>query len=320
MRKRHTDMLSEALNSLQTSTAVAVCFRLTAPFAIRKVGVQGIPFRIGDGEPYWLRVESDDWVRVDPGDIVLMPHGSAHTIASQPDLEPIPVGQLLAQSGFDEWTGPTSTQPVGAEIRWGGDGKLSTIVAGILSPRDFEITPVLRFLPRLIHIRATNSAMTPRLAATLSAVLDEFYESAQGWTYTVCRLAEIVFCQSLRAYLQSGAGNSRGWLLAMSDPQIGEALALVHRDPARDWTVDGLARAIGMSRSRFASRFEELLGETPMRYLTQIRMSEAAERLVRGEGVVRVAEAAGYASEKAFARAFKQWSGVPPSQYRRTAH
>lgn len=319
MYEHHADVLSEALNSLQTSTAVAVCFRLTAPFSISKSSVQGIPFRIADGEPYWLRVEPDDWVRVDPGDIVLMPHGSAHVIASHPDLEPVPIGLLLARNGLDEWTGPKNARPIGAEIRWGGDGKPSTIVAGILSPRDFEVSPVLRSLPRLLHIRAANSAMAPGLRAILSAVLDEFNEGGPGWTYTVCRLAEIIFCQALRSYLRSEATNARGWLLAMSDSRISEALMLIHRDPAHDWTVDGLARAIGMSRSRFALRFEELLGETPVRYLTQVRMSLAAERLVRGDGVARAAEAVGYASEKAFARAFKQWAGVPPIQYRRSA-
>lgn len=320
MRAHYNDLLSEALNSLQTSTAVAVCFRLSAPFAIHKVGVQGIPFRIGDGEPYWLRVENDDdWVRVDPGDVVLMPHGSAHTIASAKDLHPTPVGELLAQIGIDEWTGPKSTPPTGAEIQWGGAGGRSTIIAGILSPRDFHVTPVLRLLPRLIHIRAAHSTMTPRLAATLSAVIDEFNEGAPGWTYTVCRLTEVIFCQALRAHLQGNASGARGWLQAMSDPRISESLALMHHETAKDWTLDSLARAVGMSRSRFASRFEELLGETPMRYFTQIRLSEAADRLARGDAVLQAAEAAGYASEKAFARAFKQWAGMPPAQYRRTA-
>lgn len=313
------DLLSAALNSLQTQTAVAVGFHLSAPFAIHKVGVQGIPFRIASGEPYWLRVDEDDWLRVNPGDIVLMPHGSAHTIASQQDLAPTPIGQVLALSDIDEWIGPESMPPVGAEITWGGGGTQTTIVAGILSPRDFGVTPVLRLLPRVIHIQAAHSAMTPRLASTLSAVLAEFAESAPGWTYTVSRLAEVVFCQSLRIHLQNNSQSTRGWLMAMSDPRISRVLALIHRDAAQGWSVEDLARTAGMSRSRFASRFEALLGETPMRYLTQVRLTEAADRLARGGGVARAAEAAGYASEKAFSRAFKQWSGVPPAQYRKSS-
>ena len=104
----------------------------------------------------------------------------------------------------------------------------------------------------------------------------------------------------------------------MADPQIGRALLLMQEAIAKPWSVDSLAREVGMSRTRFAARFLSLVGATPMDFLTRVRLAHAAERLVRGDRVGAVAEAAGYGSEKAFSRAFRRWAGMPPGSFRTT--
>lgn len=311
------DPLSELLDTLSASTAVAVCFRFSEPFAISKGRVLGVPFRIGEGRPYWLRIEGESWVRIEPGDLVLLPHGDPHVIASDRHSSATPMSSVLASLGVPEWVSSQDELPCIVEVRWGGQGAATTVVAGILSFHDFAHNPVLESLPRLIHVRAAESTMVPRLASTLLALLDEFTETAPGWSYTVCRMAEVILAQALRAHFELGATKPPGWFRAVSDPEISRSIILLHREFAIPWTVASLAKTVGMSRTRFASRFTLLLGNTPMGYLAHVRFAHAANRLARGDDVIKTAVAVGYGSEKAFSRAFRRWAGVPPGRYGR---
>ena len=151
----------------------------------------------------------------------------------------------------------------------------------------------------------------------MQALHDEAKEAEPGWNIAVCRLAEAIFVQALRAHVALQREVRPGWFEALGDPKIGRSIQLLHRELAGDWTVEKLATAVGMSRSRFAARFSQLLGKSPMAYLLQARLSLAAEQLGRGGSVATVAASCGYASEKAFSRAFASWSGKPPAAYRR---
>jgi AraC-like DNA-binding protein len=133
----------------------------------------------------------------------------------------------------------------------------------------------------------------------------------------ITRLADIVVIQALRAWIEADPGARSGWLGALRDPLIGRAIALVHADPARPWTVEGLARELAMSRSAFAARFTELVGEPAMQYVTTWRMHVALTELQGGATVGGLADRLGYRSEAAFARAFKRVIGTPPGAVRR---
>nr|WP_256735177.1 AraC family transcriptional regulator [Variovorax sp. dw_954] len=309
--------MSLLLDSMHASTALAMCFRLSAPFSIGKPHVEGIPIRVSEGAPYWLKVAQGDWMHVEPGDLVLLPHGDPHVMASDPAVPVVPLSQGFTELGLQEWVGPGREMPDPRVMSFGGPGALTTIVGGILVFRQAARFPFFEVLPPVIHIRATGRPMLARLGSAMQALLEEAKEAEPGWHIAVCRLAEAIFVQALRAHVALEREARPGWFEALGDPKIGRAIQLIHHDLANDWTVEKLATAVGMSRSRFAARFSELLGKSPMAYLSRARLSLAADKLARGGSVSAVAASCGYASEKAFSRAFGNWSGKPPAAYRR---
>ena len=310
------DPLSVLLDSMHASSALAICFRLSAPFSLSKLGVQGIPFRVAEGHPYWLKVGQEDWIRVEPGDLILLPHGDGHVFASDRSLKPVTVGDAFSALGLEEWLEPGAERADPRVIRHGGDGELTTIVGGILVFRESARLPLISALPPTIHIRATGAPVLARLSGALQALLDEAKEAAPGWSISISRLAEVIFVQALRAHFSNAHVDSSALYRALADPKIGKALILMHRDLKTNWTVDTLSRIVGMSRTRFAARFSALLGQPPITYLHQTRLLNASEQLSRGMSVAKACEASGYESEKAFSRAFRNWSGTSPARYR----
>lgn len=156
-------------------------------------------------------------------------------------------------------------------------------------------------------------AADPALESTLRLFAEEARVLLPGGETVITRLADVLVIQGIRSWLASAPEARAGWLGALRDPQVGRAVALVHREPARAWTVAGLASAVAMSRSAFAARFTELVGEPVMGYVTRWRMHVAAGRLRAGEvSVAEVARELGYRSEAAFSRAFKRVAGVSP--------
>ena len=136
----------------------------------------------------------------------------------------------------------------------------------------------------------------------------------------VSRLADILFVQIVRGYLATLGGDGHGWLRALADPKIGAALSLIHQRPERTWTVGGLATRVNMSRSAFALRFTQTVGEPPLRYVTRWRMQKAAGLLRQGRApLAEIASRVGYDSEAAFSKAFKRCIGCAPGAYRRSA-
>jgi AraC-like DNA-binding protein len=152
----------------------------------------------------------------------------------------------------------------------------------------------------------------------LKAGVRESADGQPGAGSMLAKLAEFLFVEAMRNYLETVPPAGRGWLAGVRDPHVGRALALLHQEPARDWTVEGLAREAALSRSALAERFSTLMGESPMQYLTRWRLALAARALRAGsESIARVAEHSGYDSEAAFNRAFKREFGMPPAAWRK---
>jgi AraC-like DNA-binding protein len=205
-------------------------------------------------------------------------------------------------------------------IHYGGGGMPTTIVSGWFRFGPLSVKPLKRLLPELILIKA-DQARTLALHATLQLLASEMSEPAPGAEVMVNRLADILFIQCVRAHLASGSETCKsGWLRAIFDPKIGAALKAIHERVENPWTVEGLAAAAGMSRSAFALRFKELLGETPLEYLTNWRMYKATGILQEADKkLFEVAKSVGYDSDAAFSKAFKRVLGVAPREYRRGA-
>ncbi|ABF41268.1 transcriptional regulator, AraC family [Candidatus Koribacter versatilis Ellin345] len=199
---------------------------------------------------------------------------------------------------------------------YGGGGAPTTIVCGSLSFDRANLKPITQLLPRFILIKA-DEARTLALHKTMQALASEMAEQAPGSEVVATRLAEVLFIQALRAHIASEwEWRNQGWLRAIFDPQVGAALNAVHDSVSTPWTVESLAAAATMSRSAFAVRFKELLGQTPLEYVTEWRMQKAMQLLQqRDKKLIDVARSVGYESDAAFSKAFKRVVGANPGEY-----
>src|SRR5580698_3296289 len=197
----------------------------------------------------------------------------------------------------------------------GGGGAPTTIVCGSLSFDRASLKPITQLLPNFILMKA-DQARTLALHTTVQALASEMEEQAPGSEVVASRLAEVLFIQVLRAHIASGPERNKGWLRAIFDPQIGAALGAIHDRVNTPWTVESLADAAGMSRSAFAARFKELLGETRSEYVTEWRMQKAMQLLERRDKKLpEVARLVGYESDAAFSKAFKRVVGANTGEY-----
>jgi AraC-like DNA-binding protein len=202
----------------------------------------------------------------------------------------------------------------GNVVHYGGGGAPTTIVCGSFSFDRASLRPITRLLPSFILIKA-DQARTLALHNTLRALASEMAEQAPGSGVVATRLAEVLFIQILRAHIASGP-EDKGWLRAVFDPQMGTALSAIHDRVDTPWTVESLAEAAGMSRSAFAARFKEVLGQTPLEYVTGWRMQKAIQLLEqRDKKLIDVARLVGYESDAAFSKAFKRVVGANTGEY-----
>jgi len=258
-----------------------------------------------------VRLPGGGQVRLGPGDLILIPYGQSHVLSHAPDAEAAPLETILATVGF-------SGQGVLA-VGNGDPDAATRMVCGHLGFNSGADHPLLRALPDHVLITADERRRAPWLDRTLDMIGETIFAGQPGAVATVTRLSEVVFIEAIRA-----AGDTvpaLGSVLAgFTDPQIGRALALIHEKIADDWTVERLAHAVGMSRSRFAERFHALIGCGPMTYLADWRLQCAMAMLLTSRASVGdVARRSGYHSAAAFSRAFAAHFGSSPSAARRAA-
>ncbi len=305
------DVLTDVLESIHVRSLIAGRLELTAPWGLRVAG--GRPgFLVVTRGTCWLDVEgTNEAVQLAGGDFVLLPKGPAHVIRDHPSSDARPLEEVLCGS-----TSRKGCRP-GGIFEHGGGGPLTTIVGGCFQIDAAENNPLLAALPAIIHVRGDRGTPVQWLETTLQFVASEMAQGQPGTETVVSRLADILFVQAVRAHLaQSGARS--GWVRALVDPQVGQALGAIHERPEVAWTVESLAAHVGMSRSGFAARFTELVEEPPLTYLTRWRMAKAARLLRTGSAnVSEIADRVGYEAEASFSKAFKRWIGTAPGAYRR---
>ena len=202
-------------------------------------------------------------------------------------------------------------------IRYGGGGALTTILGGKFTFDKANSKPLTDLLPPFIHVPNDRVQALP-LEQSLRLFAAEAAQSCLGSYLVLKRLADILLLQLIREHVSSSTCRETGWLRALSDPRIGGVLRSVHEKIERPWTVGQLALVAGMSRSAFALRFKEIVGETPLDYLTQWRVYRAAVLLKEGDlKLTEIAKAVGYDSDGSFNKTFKRIMGVTPGEYRR---
>jgi len=287
-------------------------FRMSAPWAIEHPKLEAvISHIILDGET-WCYGDELPTVRVRKGDIVAFPRGSIHAMASEPGLPAKPVASLLQSVGHPLWRpGHQYTRPVRfSNSETEGGCIILDVVSEIHQSRR---NPLISSLPDLLHVPAADHGLLPALELLLDIIASDKSSAIPGYSAAAGRVADLAFIQSVRAFLRTRASEARGWLCGFLHPKINRALQAIHRSPGNNWTVDTLACHANMSRSPFWRTFFECVGQTPMQYVTEWRMSIAARRLAAGVPIGLVSEELGYASLVTFSRTFRRVMGISPS-------
>jgi AraC-like DNA-binding protein len=200
------------------------------------------------------------------------------------------------------------------------DASRAEVVCGFLGCDARPFNPLIATLPHVLHVRAQDEPPDGVLASLIALAVAESKAKRAGGDSMLSRLSELMFVEVLRRHLQSLPAEHAGWLTGLRDPIAGKALTLLHARPAKEWTLDDLARESHTSRSVLAERFKHFVGEPPMQYLARWRMQLAAGLLAEGNAnVSAVAYEVGYGSEAAFSRAFKKMVGVSPAAWRASA-
>jgi AraC-like DNA-binding protein len=305
------DVLSDVLASVRFRSTLMCRSELSAPWGFAVLGREFATFHVVLRGAACVEVDGVDGItRLSEGDLIILPHGSAHVVRDSPTSPATRLEQLIAGGGLD----------ARGTLRSGGGGPRTVLVCGGFYFEDRATNPLLTSLPKLIHLRGRSRGVASWVKMTLDFLRHESDGARPGADAVVTRLADILFIEALRAHASSREAKQSGFAVALRDPRIGRALALLHRRPDADWDLARLAREAGMSRTTFAVRFRELVGDPPLKYVTRCRMDRATALLRTSEsGIAQVAQRVGYDSEVGFGRAFKRHTGLTPAAYRRRA-
>lgn len=304
------DALSDVLATLQLRGRELCRLELGTPWGIEHPETGIARFYVVEGGQARLGIAEHEF-RLTAGDLVVLPHGSAHRLGD---------GAPAADTPFEEIVAQCDPRAVVHYLRFGGDGATSVLLTGVFLFEHVLRHPLLDALPPVIHLPGEDGRAMPWMESTLRFLADEATAQRPGMELILSRLRDVLFVQAVRAWLgqPQQPGQREGWRHALQDPVIAKAIRFMHRDLEKDWTVDALARAVGQSRSAFAARFQDLVGESPIGYLARVRMQVAARLLRLGElSVKEVATRVGYATEAAFSKAFKRELGQAPGAWRR---
>lgn len=312
------DVVSDVLRVINFSGRVVFTARCAAPWALESPEPtwldRALPDSGGCAIPFHALIEGRALVRAEtwevamgPGDLILMPYGDKHTLHDG-NARLSNLGELIAPPPW----------PAIPDVDLGGGGVPTRFLCGFFTCMNGVFNPLLAALPRVIVVRSRETPAGSLLEASVRYTVEELRSGRAGAECAITRLTELLFVEALRSHVAALPPDQVGWLVGLRDPVVGKALEAIHAEPMADWSLETLARRAGASRSLFAARFRELVGDAPMRYVARWRMQLAARALTTTDATIAVvAERFGYASEAAFHRAFRRFAGSPPAEWRR---
>ncbi len=318
------DVLSEVLSAVRLNGAIYFDVNARAPWVAETPSMSAI---CGDVMPdaehviafhimldgwCWAQVgdESEPAVKLEAGDAILFPHGDNHFMSTEPGQRSDPDYSLYLRK--------EDSQLPFVLRELGGQGETARFVCGYLGCDQRPYNPLLDALPRTLHIRCPKEGGNLTCDLIRAALAENQSQRAGGET-VLEKLSELMFVHALRQHIEDLPASATTWLSGVRDRHVGAALRLIHGRPGDDWSLDRLAKEVGMSRSAFSERFSHFVQESPMRYLGRWRMQLAARALERPDvSIADAASAVGYQSEAAFNRAFKKFVGAPPGEWRRS--
>ncbi len=298
------DVLTDVLTTLRLRGTVYFQADFGAPWGMDLKGGAVANFHLVAQGTCWLRgPETDECRQLHQGDMVVLAHGDRHALLHSPDADAAPAEQVISENN------KRSKAP-----EYGGKGKTTRLICGHYEFERAGKHPLLRALPSLIHL--SGDEQTDWIATASQLAVKESHSTQDGSGAVVDRLAEILFIQAVRAYAHQ-LPEEHGFLGALNDPTLANALNLMHQEPARPWQLEDLAKSCGVSRTKLGDRFNQILGVAPMRYMLEWRMFKARELLANDKiSIAQVAERVGYSSEFSFSKAYKRVFGEAPGATR----
>ncbi|MGE0457825.1 MAG: AraC family transcriptional regulator [Bauldia sp.] len=314
------DALSDALRSVRLKGGIFLDARFTAPWCVTSwvtpedcrpyfespAHIIGYHFII-DGD-LLMGIIGKSQRPVHAGEIIIVPRNEPHVMGSAAGLTPVPSGHLI-QPGANG--APNS-------VVMGGDGPETHMICGFLGTDD-AYNPLFGALPGALHLNIRECASRDWVDASVRFAASELLAGRLASSSLLSRLSESLFVEAVRQYVATQEDGEQAWLRGLRDPHIGKALALIHSDITVSWSAEALAKEVAMSRSSFVDRFSSLVGQPPIRYLTNWRL-QTARRLLQESPltIAQLAHKVGYESEEAFSRAFKREFGLSPARWRDT--
>lgn len=301
------DALADVLASARLGGAVFARTIARAPWGMAFDAAPMAGFHLVARGGCYLRVDGAEVAtELQQGDLVLVCHGSPHTVRSSEHARATPFAALLSKHRDSR-----------GDLVFGGDGATTVLVCGGYHYAAGRSHPLLEILPPVIHVRTAAAAAGHDLAQIVELLTREVGAGEIGTATVTNRLVDALFVYVLRAWLTDQPDGVAGWLGALRDPVIGKAISLLHESPGHPWGVEELAGRVGMSRSGFAQRFTLLTRDTPRRYLARLRADRAAALLRdTDESILQIALSVGYASEQALSKAFARLYNTAPGRYR----
>jgi AraC-like DNA-binding protein len=312
------DALSEALNAVRMTGAIFYALECYAPWGFSVPHLSKVAHLLAPGTErvvsYHLVTDGRASVRfgdaepieVTAGEVLIIPHGDAHTVSNGAPAE------MIDATLKDHLTGTLSTSRVGA------DGELTRFICGYFGCERHADRMFLAGLPTMIKIDIRRDEAGEWIDNSIRHLVSHSNANRPGHSVLLAKASEALFVEALRRYMEDLPPERDGWLAAARDPIVGAALALIHRNPRRDWTLHTLADAAGTSRSVLSERFDRFLGEPPLTYLMRWRLQLASRLLeTTRRPIQQIAAETGYDSEAAFNRAFKREFGAPPARHRK---
>lgn len=311
------DVLSNVLATIRLSGSLQFCFMPTGDWQTdEKISM----LSLAGGKPaglviFHILAEGSAWVKMegrltelDPGDVLVFPHRSPHDLGGGEGSTKVnPVDDLPPK--------PWREVPT---MRYGDDSSGPRILCGYLRCEALAFTPLKASLPNLIHIKTRGLSDNDWLASAVRQLIAEVDRPRGGGVSMLERLTEVMFVEILRQRILMAEPGATGWLSALADPALARCIALIHDDPMRDWTVEDLAAASGLSRSTLSARFQEMLDTSPVKYVRDWRLYLAGIALATtNRPIASIAFDAGYGTEAAFSRAFSRYYNTPPAAWRR---
>jgi AraC-like DNA-binding protein len=313
------DVLSEVLKVVKLQGALFYNGEFSSPWCVNASSARALARQFSPGAEHvimfhlltqghaFVRLHSGERETLTAGDLVMIPHGDPHVMGNGGSTKAVNDSEQLAeviQHGLKLW-------------RQGGGGEVTRFVCGYMACEPELSKVFLSGLPPLFKVSIRNDAAGRWLENSIRFSVEHGDRLEAGGEAVLAKLSEVVFIETLRAYIASLPAEQTGWLAGARDSEVGKTLALMHREPSRSWTLADLAKEAGISRSVLAEPFRHYLNETPVAYLTRWRLQLGAQMLgSTNYSVAQIAGDVGYESEAAFNRAFKRDFGVPPARFR----